>query len=291
MNSSEIYILGNEPQPSVIKCVKNDNGDFLCNPGKNDRGDNGFWKLGKNNYGYKWYRCKTPFKKINGKIDYTDFSDCVITNYPFFLEKNGGVCQVKTLDGKIVENSCQDAKCCTEGETCSSLDCVGYKSGDRFLIGNKYNYKCNGVSCEKVADGKGDYTNPFCDYQCSSNNYPKNYTCIKQGDDNVCKQVSDPEKYPIDKLYDNPFCDGHCVSDDNISYDCIKQGGENKCIQITGKKGKYSTFYDCYQVCGKDTDIIEKVKKEKYTVPIIIGINFILVFLILFFMSRVLKKE
>lgn len=297
-DSNEIYILGNEPQPSVIKCDKNPNNDFICkNPGSpgTSGGDNGFWKLKRNETGCKWYRCKTPFvKDVNGNIDYSDFSDCVVTNYPYYLSRDPkGACQVKTLDGKIAENSCQDDNCCVEGKKCSSFDCLEFKSGDRFLVNNEYNYKCNGVSCEKVANGKGDYTNPFCDYQCARNAYPKNYACVPSpdGSGNICKQVSDPEKYPIDQLYDNPLCDGHCVSDDNISYNCIGSGNDARCQKITGKTGKYATFYDCYQECGvKNEGVIETVKESKYTVPVIIGLNFILVFLILFFIGKFLKK-
>lgn len=299
-DSNEIYILGNEPQPRVSKCIKNKNGDFLCGVSQNtpsgDSGDNGFWKLKRNETGCKWYRCKTPFvKDANGNIDYSDFSDCVVTNYPYYLSKgNNGICQVKTLDGKIAENSCQDDNCCVEGQRCSSFDCIEFKTDDRFLVGNEYNYKCNGVSCERVANGRGDYTNPFCDYQCARNFYTKNYTCIPSPDGsegNICKQVSDPENYPLDKLYDNALCDGHCPSDDDISYNCVGSGNTAKCEKITGKSGQYQTFYDCYQVCGKkDEGVIQTVKESKYTVPVIIGLNFILVFLILFFIGKFMRK-
>lgn len=251
----EIYILGSQPQPKVNKCIKKGNNWFCTG----DEG--GYWKLDGDKC--KWFRCLTPFVKgENGEIDYSNYSDCVLTNYPYYITSIDNKCQVRDLTGNILTN-CEGSNCCDENNTCDSLNCLQYKTSDRFLLNNTFNYKCDKGRCIQTESGKGDYTNPFCDYQCSQNYYRHNFACV----DGICKQVSNPDNYPIDRLYDNPFCDGHCPSDKNISYKCNREN--NTCELIKDKGGEYPNYTKCLSDCefSRDTsnenNSSENIKKNR----------------------------
>ena len=195
--SNEIFILDNKPGSVVHKCVKSGGDRYLCNGSIND----GFWKLEKKGGGCRWYKCDKPYDK-NGDTD--DYSDCIVTNYPYFLKWDDNKCSVNNMfTGNVPEGDCGGGKvCCTEGEVCDKSDCFQYKLLDKYLVSDDLSYKCNEYGCVKVDSGKGDFTNPFCDYQCSSISHPKDYACIN----GYCQKVANKGSFPSDtKYYDNPF--------------------------------------------------------------------------------------
>lgn len=278
---NEIYILGNQPQPKVNKCIKKGN-SWFC-----DGDEGGFWKLngeqcrdGKIN----WFRCLTPFVKgKNGEVNYSDYSNCVLTNYPYYLTRDG-TCKVKDLQGNTV-SECNNDDCCEEGKVCDSLNCLGYKTSDRFLLSNTFNYKCDNGRCVQTEYGKGDYTNPFCDYQCPKNYYQHNFACV----DGVCKQVSNPQDYPVDKLYDNPYCDGHCPS--SVSFNCNKES--KTCEKVEDKSGEYPNFTACLTDCidPLDTPQPPEVKPKKDMDLYIFGGIIIFNIILLAFIFLILLKK
>lgn len=283
-NVQDFQILGNEPQPKVYNCKKT--GDrFLCNT-DSKKGDVGFWKLERGNGKCQWYRCQNPFIIKDGEIDYSDYSDCVITNYPYYNTVSSGVCGVKDINqGNDFVQECKDKNCCEIDGVCNDLDCIAYKTDDSYLVNNDFSYKCDGGSCVETAPGLGDYTNPFCDYQCSTR-AGKKYSCIN----GICKEITDLSKYSPNDIYDNPLCDAMCKPRDDIGYICK----DEKCVSVDKKDSVYSNLYDCQKKCGQEvvpSSDNKNVKKENYLpVFLVFVLNLIAIILILFFTSRAFNK-
>lgn len=297
---SSFTILGNEPQPVSYECTKKElkNGDtrFLCdyNKTEKDKGDNGFWKLEKKDNKCQWYRCQNPFIiDKNGNISYDDYSDCVISNYPYYYTKTDNTCGVVNINqGNNFVQECNDSSCCTKDKVCTDFDCAGYKPSDSYMVTNTFNYKCDGGICKETSPGLGDYTNAFCDYQCSSRAGAK-YTCIEEttSGEKVCKEISNLSEYKPEEIYDNAFCDTMCKVADDTGYICK----DNQCILVDKKDATYDNRYDCDKKCNPKNNVAPKpektIKKVDY-IPVILVVvgNFIAIILILIFTSKAFNK-
>ena len=325
-DADSIYILESEPGSRVHKCKKNQRGAYMCEGTVED----GFWKLEPGTNGQcLWMYCKTPFKVNNGSKDYSEYSDCRITNFPYYILDEGGKCSVHNIfTGGTPEGECQtvgkngnNKMCCTEGEICDSKDCLQYKALDKYLVSQELNYKCDGGGfCTETSPGKGDFTNPFCDYQCTSLKYPEDYTCVN----GYCQQVADPDTYgtsidcqkdedcgknnkcdPKTKrcsvtFYDNMFCDINCNPPTEISFNCNKQ--TRACETVQDKtSGQYATYSDCAQACRAGLpDITDQLKGAPQDtvswgtltlVLLIVLANILVIYAVVYLINRGLAKK
>ncbi len=275
-----IYILEPGPRPLVHECNRNGAGDaYLCDGTVSD----GFWKLARSGDKCRWMYCKTPFKiNQDGSKDYTEYSDCRITNFPYYILEEGSGCSVHNIfTGDTAQDDCQtvggnNKTCCTKGAVCASEDCLQYKALDKYLVSKELNYKCSVDEttggplpyCVESEPGKGDFTDPFCDYQCVGLAYPKNYTCVN----GYCQKVADPDSYgntvecqtdsdcgvsgtcdPDSKrcridFYDNEYCDAFCKISDDVSFTCNAQ--TKICDTLQDKSGEYLSNSDCTKACA-----------------------------------------
>lgn len=288
-NGDSIYILGETADVPVIECKKTTNSigenNYLC------QGDiqNNLWKFspGKNNQNCRWYNCRYPFTiqnngENNVNIDTNDYGGCIETNFPYVIEKNNNDCMVHNVfTGEQLEDSCNTGlQCCTAGKQCDATDCMAYKAIDSYLVDGIRKYRCDNGRCIETEPGKGEYTNPYCDYECLNRAYPKIYDCV----DGVCLNVGRDKG-----VYDNPLCDAQCVLQKNLKYKC--DNGEckvytpddketDKKSNGTGQTKIYDTFKDCYKECSDAGYIVppeqkykdKKKKEQKLMILYILGI-------------------
>lgn len=279
-STDKIYILDNKPGSVVHACDKVTDDRYLCKGPING----GVWKLERNANGCKWLKCSKPFSD-NDK----DYSDCVITNFPYYLSWNGtDKCSVNNLfTGKTTKEDCGgDKVCCTEGSVCNRTECSQFKALDKYLISDNLEYKCVDSQCTKTESGKGDFTNPFCDYQCSSVYYPKDYACIN----GYCQKVANKGSFPDNtNYYDNPYCDSFCPTQNDISFNCV----DDSCIIVNNKSGQYPDILTCTKNCGKNStpsvsDSYTGI--SPYKLLAITIINVILIYAIIIIIKKIINK-
>lgn len=289
-SSDSIYVIGETADNPVSECKKavNSKGEtnYLCDG--NIQGN--FWKFspgtkGNNNTNSacRWFGCKNPFvRRENNTIDTNDYGDCLMTNFPYVIENHDSTCMVHDVfTGETREQSCNNGtNCCRKGSNCDALDCMGYKAIDTYLIDGIRKYSCKEGSCVEVEPGSGQYSNPYCDYECLNQYYPTVYNCLN----GVCQYVG-PDK----GVYDNAECDAQCPLDPNTKFVCKAQSdGTSECVVTNDPNEKGATDWKtCYATCqdagGIIPDVKEEVNKTNYIFIIFLIINIILLF---FLMNR-----
>lgn len=337
-DEEKIYILDSNPETRTFGCKKSEDGKrYICEGSIDD----GFWKLeDSGNDSCRWWRCNTPFKRnpdgspvidpSTGKVDNSDFSDCIVTNFPYYIiEQDDDTCSVHNLfTGDTPESACRtdlegaSQTCCTAGNICDSTDCLKYKALDKYLVSTALNYKCDGAYCVETEPGKGDFTNPYCDYQCVTLAYPKKYTCTH----GFCQSVSDPTTYGKNitcendedcgkgnkcvsdekgkhcemTFYDNPYCDLICNPPDDVSFNCDKD--TKICSTLQDDSGKYKNQSDCVSACATGLDEGDfgelPVDDQNQKIPIgnlilyavIIIANIVIIYALVFLFNKAMKK-
>ena len=308
--TDKIYIIDNSIAPVTRECIKNNMGNYYCDGLIQD----GFWKLikGENDV-CRWVKCKLPFKADqynqpiykDGILDTSDYSDCVVTNYPYYFSNDGSSCSVHNIfNGDTVEDKCQadstgaNEMCCTTGEICTSDDCINYKPYDKYLVSTGLDYDCKNGRCVPVVPGQGTFTNPFCDYQCARMLYPKNFTCLN----GYCQPVSDPSSYPKNTFFDNPLCDSQCDPKEDAIFNCDSKS--RICVTAENKSGKYKKYSDCYKDCqqpdisfsGLPSDNKTKETTSSKIIKFILIValilfNILIIYIAVYFFNKSLKKN